>query len=746
MRVYEIAKEYELKTKEILDFLQSMGVNKTAVSLLDRDTLNRILIHYGKTTKNDGADAGRSAHTLSDHWTLYDSLGYEPYAYALFRFLVHEQSQPPLTVSVQAPWGGGKTSMMRMIQNHLDPNAAEDTIMREMENRVENQTGATVGQIVRALSQSTISLGKILAEDEALSRLTVEMKDLINAVWDYLCEPFRSSYAISRMSREFQAFLALQNADPLDRLKKKEANRPGVRRFTVWFNAWKYQSAGYAWAGLLDAIVRQIGERMRPRQRECFLLELHLHRVGRDSLRKQILTKIAAEFWRAGQWMFAGMGISVVGLLASSWLGWIHIANFIAVLCLANAACLVAHFAHTFHRFRNQSASDQLSEFMEPPDYRKDRAPLNAMEKDLRTIFEVLRNPSEWMHPQYQKYVLPMTIFVDDLDRCAPDQIADVIEAMNRFMSGDFPETFFVLGMDAEIGAAALELSHQDSAFSLPGKPDEKKIGWRFMDKFVQLPFDIPPPISDNLINYTRNLLDDPVASEGMKWAREVVWNSESPVDSGVDSEEIADRILDELLECEDDETERKLRDLLRAHLKEDIQWQRRERAILDEGIRHLNDGKPEFQKMILERAPRFSSNPREIKRLLNVFRFRCLLWRRRKEHDLPNASLDQLMRWVEFSLKWPHVARWLQRAASRENKRTGARETPDGAIGGLANLEKIAQTPPPQRAAQFLERFGVDSLPISWINDESLMEFFQEELKRPADERLSACEGTGLF
>jgi len=67
------------------------------------------------------AEVGPSTHVARDRWTTEDALEYFPYAYAIARFLTNPQTASPLAISIQAPWGGGKTSMMRMIQAQLDP-------------------------------------------------------------------------------------------------------------------------------------------------------------------------------------------------------------------------------------------------------------------------------------------------------------------------------------------------------------------------------------------------------------------------------------------------------------------------------------------------------------------------------------------------------------------------------------------------------------------------------------------------
>ena len=56
-----------------------------------------------------------------DRWTTEDRLDYALYAKAIAEFIGHKDAKPPMVISVQAPWGQGKTSLMRMVQHDLDP-------------------------------------------------------------------------------------------------------------------------------------------------------------------------------------------------------------------------------------------------------------------------------------------------------------------------------------------------------------------------------------------------------------------------------------------------------------------------------------------------------------------------------------------------------------------------------------------------------------------------------------------------
>ncbi|HET7436964.1 MAG TPA: P-loop NTPase fold protein [Thermoanaerobaculia bacterium] len=56
---------------------------------------------------------------LNDQPAGSDSLGFEPYVEATAFFLTQEATKPPLTMSVEGPWGSGKSSFMRQLSAAL---------------------------------------------------------------------------------------------------------------------------------------------------------------------------------------------------------------------------------------------------------------------------------------------------------------------------------------------------------------------------------------------------------------------------------------------------------------------------------------------------------------------------------------------------------------------------------------------------------------------------------------------------
>lgn len=100
-----------------------------------------------------------------------------------------------------------------------------------------------------------------------------------------------------------------------------------------------------------------------------------------------------------------------------------------------------------------------------------------------------LKNRFEKMVKAWVKNEGRLLVFIDDLDRCTPDKIPDVIEAIKLFSTS--PQCIYVLGLDHDIVRKGIAKKY---AF----EEGEKKKGDReesaeYLEKIVQLPFHLPP-------------------------------------------------------------------------------------------------------------------------------------------------------------------------------------------------------------------------------------------------------------
>jgi GTPase SAR1 family protein len=135
---------------------------------------------------------------------------------------------PPLTIGIAGPWGAGKTSLMRMIRENLDP------------------TGDAGGERVKIRLRGG---GARLSNRDILRRAGTDGTAAI---------------------------------PPATAADAGHGWRP-----TVWFNLWMYQSGEQLWARLAQGIIKQVTARLTVADRERFWLELNLRRVDTDDVRRR---------------------------------------------------------------------------------------------------------------------------------------------------------------------------------------------------------------------------------------------------------------------------------------------------------------------------------------------------------------------------------------------------------------------------------------------------------------------------
>jgi formylglycine-generating enzyme required for sulfatase activity len=86
-----------------------------------------------------------------------------------------------------------------------------------------------------------------------------------------------------------------------------------------------------------------------------------------------------------------------------------------------------------------------------------------------------------------------LVVFVDDLDRCLPEKAIQVLEAIKLFL--DVPDCVFVLGLDKDVIARGIEIKYRELGQKNDGegKPRFTIEGLHYLEKIIQLPFQIPP-------------------------------------------------------------------------------------------------------------------------------------------------------------------------------------------------------------------------------------------------------------
>lgn len=245
--------------------------------------------------------------------------------------------------------------------------------------------------------------------------------------------------------------------------RQAEQDRLDRPYLTVWFNAWFYgkeESLGRA------LILRVLAELRRE--------------VGRDAEALRALNEMEAELHRSVT--PASLGELVIGgqaLFGGNEEG----AEF--RLPLATGLSLLSEIAEaraeTPAQDAGQVAAQRLGQTVEQLRTALDRQRVEALEV-FRQGFQAL----------VTKHFSPgvLVVFVDDLDRCLPDKAVEVLEAIKLFF--DIEGCIFVLGIDREVVERGIRLKYREYE-ELAGQGPPPIDGAKYLEKIVQIPFQLPP-------------------------------------------------------------------------------------------------------------------------------------------------------------------------------------------------------------------------------------------------------------
>lgn len=647
--------------------------------------------------------SGSSAYVEQDCWTTDDRLGYFDYACAFENFLKHEKTRAPMTISIQAPWGGGKSSLMRMIQKLIDPNAPE------LVEKLESQGQASEKSASRATTKDRAKLTFADVEAQLDKPLALERSD---------------TRALSARPSSPLLTSPVSNERP-------ELEIPTTDIPTIWFNAWTFQNHNQVWAGLGSTIIEGLSERLPPEDRQRFRFALNVQRIDKsallDTIHRHVLNKAVTYLYRG--WGLAVMAVTgAIGYLVTqgTQLG----AELLALTGFETGSGVmgvaVGVVLGGFSAFKvaqkielSKPADIKLDKYFNVPDYRAERGFVYDVSEDLKKALNLVPVDPETGQPK------PIVIFIDDLDRCPPPKIAELFEAINLFLAGEFPNCIIILGMDSEIVAASLQKQHASVFEHLQSEMGAASLGWRYMDKFVQLPFVVPSIGKDKVEHY----MDTLVAAE-------------------TDSVEISVEAFEAPIPVDKDE----------APTSTAAQNEERRLAIktrIDQQSRDADGLREALNKARIH----FSNNPRALKRLANVFRFYMNLRAARQEMDEDVPTIAQIQNWIILMLRWPDFYRWLRAQAYLEQSLAGPLKRGESALARLETLEPGVKPQSDEESRSdetsksdeketwwdaFAREFGKETKAKSWFkpDDHSLEKFFND-MRAEADEG-SLAKGAG--
>jgi formylglycine-generating enzyme required for sulfatase activity len=255
---------------------------------------------------------------------------------------------------------------------------------------------------------------------------------------------------------------------------------------TVWFNAWIYDKGETLWRALLLNALVALKEAIPENNVEDIerLSDLQLALYEPVDLEK--IGGLTVEWGKLGR----GAAESAVQVGLSFVPGGTVIADLLKELRDKNKSeQAISKVLSAVHRQRIKVHIDQVR-FLE----------------QFREQFETLAN--EYL----VKKNLRLIIFVDDLDRCMPEKSVEVLESIKLFL--DTPGCIFVIGVDQNVIARGVEIKYHNWGGANENKNgndsnDALIDGTHYLEKIIQLPFQIPPIERGMMATFVNSLVSE---------------------------------------------------------------------------------------------------------------------------------------------------------------------------------------------------------------------------------------------
>lgn len=246
--------------------------------------------------------------------------------------------------------------------------------------------------------------------------------------------------------------------------------------FTVaWFDAWKYDKEETLWRAfllnVLFAVEKKCGETEELKTLKTMLYRgLELEKAGGVTID---LAKLGVKIAKGA----IQIGLSFIPPLAT-------LADMAKELRKSGKESVEGGFDDAIKRERTKIYVEQVRS-------------LEQFQDKFATLVQSYATPNR------------LVVFVDDLDRCMPEKAIEVLEAIKLFL--DATNCIFVLGLDQEVIARGIEVKYKELGAKQDDDSQQKFTieGARYLEKIIQLPFQIPPVEQTDMGNFVEGLSAD---------------------------------------------------------------------------------------------------------------------------------------------------------------------------------------------------------------------------------------------
>ncbi|HET7017665.1 MAG TPA: P-loop NTPase fold protein [Streptosporangiaceae bacterium] len=149
--------------------------------------------------------------------------------------------------------------------------------------------------------------------------------------------------------------------------------------------------------------------------------------------------------------------------------------------------------------------------------YRQGRGLVGDVHDDLRELSQNLIQARLQWCPSDGQAEPPgrIVLYIDDLDRCPPDRVVEMLEAVHLILTLDL--FVVVVAVDARWMIRSLESHYREFFDEGTGLGDNQIAPYDYLDKIFQIPYTLVPPGNSQVANYLRSLLPKPRLATGQR-------------------------------------------------------------------------------------------------------------------------------------------------------------------------------------------------------------------------------------
>ena len=279
------------------------------------------------------------------------------------------------------------------------------------------------------------------------------------------------------------------------RMLERELAQRNDKTLNLWFDAWKYaRTENSLWRALLMAVIDTIEAKQPNLKEELGSL--------RDSLFRSLTIRDEAGLevnW--GQAVPLGIDVAL------------HLATAGLAQKFGFGGLIKSIFGKDAETV-DEGDAKKAAELIERAYSERYRAQLTAIDQ-----FESALRKLVGRH--IVEKGMRLTVFVDDLDRCLPEDAIAALEAVKLFF--DIEGCVFVLGMDRDVVERGILSRFPPISTGDGEKPSLRVDPRQYIDKIVQIPITLPPLTRPQVREYLADLIQAASADPRIEACRELI-------------------------------------------------------------------------------------------------------------------------------------------------------------------------------------------------------------------------------